>query len=104
MTKYQVVLSPQSREDIQEIHDFIALDKPIAADRFVVKIIRLINDLDTMPRRYKRLVLPFWSEKDIRTFAVGNYNIYYEIDDRTRKVIIVRVVSAWRSLDRVMRD
>ncbi|HEY1683180.1 MAG TPA: type II toxin-antitoxin system RelE/ParE family toxin [Tepidisphaeraceae bacterium] len=96
--KYRI--SRRADRDIEEICDYIALDKPSAADRFDEKLNQTIQMLADFPgaghirtdvkdRRYL-----FWS--------VGNYVIAYRLEKK--KLIVVRVLHGARDFRRLFRE
>ena len=66
--------SPQARDDLRDIHDFIASDKPIAALRFIERLEAACEQLGEHP------LLGEACEEighDLRMFTVGNYVLFY---------------------------
>jgi len=46
----EIVWSPLARAPLQEIHAFVALDKPDAAGRLATRIVAIVEALKTHPR------------------------------------------------------
>jgi toxin ParE1/3/4 len=66
--------SPQAREDILDIWRFIAEDSEDAATALILRFDRIIQMLADNPRAGReRMELA----RGIRSFAVGNYVIFY---------------------------
>ena len=90
----QIVKSPRAQTDLVEIWDYIAEDSEARADAFVAKI------------HEKFLVLAARSgigrvrselEKDIRSFPLGRYIIFYR--PLADGIEVVRVLHGSRDLD-----
>ena len=96
MSRYY--LSPLARNDLNEIHDYIANDNPRAARRFVLSLKETCQLLARNPELGER--------KDdlapsLRCFVVGNYVIFYQRVDRD--VEIVRFISGVRDIEALFR-
>jgi toxin ParE1/3/4 len=80
--------------DLEDIHDFVALDSPSAAARLVALIRErcfLLAENPMMGRRRPE------HGPNLRSFPVGNYIIFYRPADNG--VQILRVVSGSRDID-----
>ena len=86
------------QNDVDKIHDYIALDNPKAAARWVRQFFRLSRSLKTLPFRYE--VIPEAAEfkREIRHVLFGNYRIFYLVEKQV--VTILRVIHAARLLRR----
>lgn len=83
----------QSKQDLDEIWDYIADDNSDAADRLIDSIYakcRLIAERPDIGRERHEI------RADIRSFPVGNYLIFYHSQERA--IIIDRVLSGYRDL------
>ncbi len=72
MTK--LIISPTARQDLSDIFDFIARDKPIAAANWVAKIEEKCKLIATVPDFGESR--PEYGE-GIRSSALGRYVIFY---------------------------
>jgi len=99
MTKYQ--FTPQAVSDLFDIWNFIAHDKPDAADRVEEAIFRACDHLADSPRAGQkrndltRLPLRFWV---VQPYA--NYLIVY--DPEKKPLQIVRILHGARDLPSVL--
>lgn len=96
----ELVWTPRAEEDLVDIHAFIALDNPAAADRMVHRIVSAAETLCHHPRLCRRRpeirpslrILPEWP------FVL----LYETIPDRdqgpVRRVEVVRVLDGRRDL------
>lgn len=79
------------------VRDFIARDKPHAADTWARSIERKIRSLKSIPQRHE--VIPEAQDLGVeyRHIISGNYRTIYRIDEDW--VIVLRVIHAARLLD-----
>lgn len=89
----RLIFSPSARQDLTEIFDFIARDKPFAAS----------NRIDLIEEKCKLIAeTPEFGEKrpeygaNIRSSMVGRYVIFYRSIDSG--IEIVRVISGDRDI------
>ncbi|NDY57080.1 type II toxin-antitoxin system RelE/ParE family toxin [Desulfovibrio sulfodismutans] len=90
----QIFKSPRAKSDLIEIWDYIAEDSEVRADAFVAKIHAKFLALAKRPgvgRVRDEL------EKDIRSFPVGRYLIFYR--PLADGIEVVRVLHASRDVD-----
>jgi toxin ParE1/3/4 len=72
----QAIRTPRARRDLADIWHFIALDNVSAADRLIDSIADSLAQLADHPRMGpERAHLG----RDVRSFPVGNYILYYRI-------------------------
>jgi len=69
-----LIISPTARQDLSDIFDFIARDKPVAAANWVEKIEEKCNLIATVPD-FGELRPEYGG--DIRSSVVGRYVIFY---------------------------
>ena len=81
-------------EDVNAIHDYIALDSEFYARKFTDRIIERAEALRTHPHLGR--VVPDFNNELIRELIEGNYRIIYKVEPET--VIIVRVHHSARLL------
>jgi addiction module RelE/StbE family toxin len=98
MDAYEIVLSARAKRDIRGIHAYIAsnLKEPGIADNLLNKIEAEIRTLGSMPlihaiERDEQLKL-----RNLRKLIVGNYLVFYTVDEKAATVFIVRVLYARR--------
>ncbi len=89
----QLKFTNRSLHDLDDIWDYIAQDNHDVADRFVDLIrdkCKLLTETPEMGRERPEI------EHGIRSFPVGNYHIFYQIE--TDALIIVRILSGYRDI------
>jgi toxin ParE1/3/4 len=87
-------------DDLVDIHDFIAQDRPEAARRFIGRLYDKFEFLASFPEAGERR--PEFAGGDIRVFCAWSYVIYYRI--RANDVEIARVIHGARSTDTLFAD
>jgi addiction module RelE/StbE family toxin len=86
----EIIWSPQSIEDIEEIGNFIAADNPTRAVTFVDKLISSVERLSDYPESG-----PILEENPVFRFIVLQaYRIVYQL--RSKKILIVTVLGPGR--------
>ena len=92
--KYQVVISDQAKEDLSSIYSYILnnLKSKINADAVFKRLYEAMQDLNFMPYRYHLYPKEPWLSRGIRFFSVGNYSIFYAVDEDSLTVTIIHVV------------
>ncbi|MDJ0765872.1 MAG: type II toxin-antitoxin system RelE/ParE family toxin [Myxococcota bacterium] len=94
MKKFRLI--PSAHRDLEEIHDYIAMDSPNAADDFIALLIdkfKLLSSQPEMGRQRPEL------QEGIRSLPVKTYNIYYRIIGDS--VEILRVLSGYQDISRL---
>lgn len=95
MTSVQI--SAEAEADLDAIWDYIALDSPIDADRFLERLVAtLTTTLSTLPLA-GRARDEF--EEGLRSFPVESYIAFYRVHDG--QVQIVRIIHGARDLGAV---
>ena len=94
-----VLWSDAARDDLLAIYEYIAVDSPLTADRFIDKIEQRAKRLAASPTvgRPRPELGP-----GIRSVAMGNYLLLYRIV--RGGVQIARVISAHRDLSHLWAD
>jgi toxin ParE1/3/4 len=96
MQTFEVVVSPDALRDLTEIHDYIAADNTLAANKMIARIFGSFTTAATFPeigartRAYARA----------RRLVVGKYLVYYSADPIEERVTILRVLDGRRDLPR----
>lgn len=88
--RYQIDITPRAESDLTEIHDYIARNHPLNADRFLLKLIKVIDSLATLPRRHPRAPESASTGGEIRHAIHGAYRIVFEVIDNRVIVHTVR--------------
>jgi plasmid stabilization system protein ParE len=84
----KVRLADEADRDLEEIGDYIAIDDPIGADRFVAGLVSACHGLAEFPNRFP--LIERYPGAAIRHRAYGNYLILYQV--REHEVLVIRIV------------
>jgi toxin ParE1/3/4 len=95
--KYRVEITATAERDLCEIRDFIAKDKPLAAQRWIQRIQKQILSLQTMPLRHGVISEAHDIGIDYRRALLGPYRTIYRVEND--RVFVVRVFHGARLLD-----
>lgn len=89
--KFTVEVSPIVIAALQRQARVIAADKPAAAERWLRQIQRSIASLESLPRRHGLAEsLSHLLGMEIRKLIVGNYVLYFRVDEVRSLIRIVR--------------
>ena len=73
--------------DLEAIGDYIARDDPVAADRWVLKLIAAAERMATVPRAGRRV--PEFERDDLRETFLRSYRIVYRVLEQGIQVLTV---------------
>jgi toxin ParE1/3/4 len=98
--KFQVNLLPQAEEDLQEIIDFIAEERPGVANKMLDKFSQSFSQLAINPEsgrraRDKRLYLLGY-----RYLVVSTYLVFYRI--QLKRVFVYRILHGARNYTEIL--
>lgn len=80
--------SPLAIERVSEIAEYIAQDKPTAAEKWVDKIFNLVEILSEFPESGR--VVPEMNNKMFREIISGNYRVIYKHEKTEILILTVR--------------
>lgn len=89
----ELIIAPSARQDLSDIFDYIARDKPVAAVNWVEKIEEKCKLIATMPEFGERR--PEYGA-EFRSSAVGRYVIFFRAIEKG--IEVVRVISGDRDV------
>jgi toxin ParE1/3/4 len=92
------VLSPQARDDLSDLRDYIAQDDPAAARRVLNEVREAMRRLAQMPELGH--VREDLADEALRFWPVRSYLIIYRPE--TKPVQIVRVLSGYRDISQLL--
>jgi toxin ParE1/3/4 len=91
-------LTPLSRSDLQEIHDFIAADNPQAATHYLRILKEKCQQLANVPG----LGVPREEYCGLYKFPVGHYLIFYR--PSAEGIEVIRILHGARDLQRILQS
>lgn len=107
MERYRVVLSQKGKAEIRAIVQYIAvnLHEPDAARRTQRRFKELVASLKSMPNRYALVPDGYLASVGFRMTSVGNYLVFYMVDQEAKVVNISRVLYGRQNwIDLLTRD
>ena len=91
----KIIWSPLAIDKVAEIANYIAKDKPTAAENWVDKIFSKVESLASSPKSGR--IVPEINKDQYREIIYGNYRIVYRIEEKRISILTVvdrRVVLA----------
>ena len=94
MDEYEVIIEPSAEEDLKNIYNYISekLQSTMNAKRQLLRLRLGIKDLEIMPESYHLYPHEPWHSRGLHYYPVGNYEIFYMVDQDNHKVNVVRVL------------
>ncbi|MDA0738373.1 MAG: type II toxin-antitoxin system RelE/ParE family toxin [Nitrospirae bacterium] len=86
----------RSRDDLQEVYDFISRDSPRSAEIFIDRIISSTERLSAFPQSGR--ALPEFPDLPYREIIVSSYRVIYRHDVEGDHVLIAAVMHGRRDL------
>ena len=80
--------SPLAVERISEIADYIAMDSPVASEKWVHSIFDRVGQIKDFSQSGRSV--PELNRKDVRELIIANYRIIYRIEARAVSILTVR--------------
>ncbi len=80
--------SPLAIEQVTDFALYIAEDKPMAADKWVVSIFKTVEKLSAFPKSGR--MVPEFGRDEIRELIHGNYRIIYQMHFSVIEILTVR--------------
>ena len=84
----KIIWSPLAIDRASEIAEYIALDKPAAADKWVATIFSKVEKLASSPEIGR--VVPEIEDEQFRELIYGNYRIVYRIEKKQVSILTIR--------------
>ena len=94
MEEFEVILLPSAEEDLINIYNYISkeLNSEINAKRVISRIESEIHNLNILPESYHLIDFEPWRSKGLRHFPVGNYQVFYIVDNDKNIVYILNIL------------
>jgi toxin ParE1/3/4 len=87
---FQVRIRARAMKEIGEIDKYVRQRSPSGADNLLDNLVEAIESLDQFPTRYA-VIGADGRIAGVRSMPVGNYLVYYEVDDVRRAVDVLVV-------------
>jgi toxin ParE1/3/4 len=97
--RYNVKLTDAVDADFGVIFDYIAVDlmEPVTAGKLVDRMYQACLSLETLPYKYPLSRDSFLASQGFRVMPVGNYLIFYIVDEEKARVVIHRAIYGKRN-------
>lgn len=94
MERFSIHISKKARADMHGIlyHIAVHLGEPSTADRLLSRFEEAASSLETMPMRYALVPDSYLASVGFHMTSVGNYLVFYLVDQETKTVNISRVL------------
>ncbi len=84
----KIIWSPLAVDRISEIAEYIALDNPVAAEKWVDGIFDSVKQLKQFPNSGR--MIPELQLENFREIIFGNYRVIYRVDENQVSILTVR--------------
>ena len=84
----KLIWSPLALDKASEIADYISLDNPFAAERWVKAIFKKVEQLISAPELGR--MVPEISDRNFRETIYGNYRIIYRLESTAISILTIR--------------
>lgn len=84
----KLIWSPLALDKASEIADYISLDNPFAAKRWVNAIFKKVEQLISAPELGR--MVPEISDRNFREIIYGNYRVIYRLESTTISILTIR--------------
>ena len=85
----KIIWSPLAIDRASEIAEYIAQDKPSAAEKWINTVFSKVEQLKSSPEIGR--VVPEIRNDQFREMIYGNYRIIYQIQDRRLLIVVIKV-------------
>ena len=84
----KIIWSPLSVDRASEITDYIARDKPSAAEKWIEGVFSRVEQLKTSPEIGR--IVPEIGNNQFRELIYGNYRIIYRVEKKQISILTIR--------------
>ena len=84
----KIIWSPLAVDRLSEIADYIAQDKPSAAEKWINTVFSKVEQLKSSPEIAR--IVPEINNTQFREIIYGNYRIIYRIEKKQISVLTIR--------------
>ena len=104
--EYTVKVTDHALEQLQEIQQYIAfsLQAPVTAEKWRIRMKKEMASLSFFPNRVMLVEEEPWHRRGIHKMAIGNYLVYFWIDESALTVWITAVVYGSRDQRKQLDD
>ena len=92
----RIKLTIEFNYDLNDIVDFISKDKPVAARKFKIELIKKIQKDLNQPFLFKRSI--YFEDENIRDYVFKGYTVVFKVDKDLELVSVVAILKHRNSL------
>ena len=91
---YKILLSDSAYKDLESIKNYIAIDNPSVAKKYIEQLIKRIEILETFPNNIGLSIHnPIFNYTNCFYLICSNHIVFYQINEFTESIYIIRVLS-----------
>ena len=104
--KYSFFLTETAESDINQIFEYISvnLSNPEAAASFADELESQISEICKTPKIGRLVENGYIKRSDVRRILIETFILYYLIDDREHRIIVLRVVYSKRDQNKIFKS
>jgi toxin ParE1/3/4 len=91
-----VEFTPEAQEDLLDIAQHIAQSDPVAADRWIDKLVQRARNAARLPRAGR--IVPEIGRPDVREVFLRTYRVIYRIE--SKGIVVLNIIEGHRLLRR----
>jgi addiction module RelE/StbE family toxin len=93
LDKYKIKINPKAIRDLDNIYEYIALQKlaPETAKNQLDRLKQSILSLNAFPESHQKRIEGRYADKGYRQLLIDNYVAIFRIDDKTNTVFVITV-------------
>lgn len=106
MKKYIVEISEIAEQDLENIISYLryTLSEDIIADKYKILFKQKLKDLEDIAGSMPILNEELTGHKDIRKINVRNYIVFYIVDEKKFKALVLRIGHAFMDWEKYLKD
>lgn len=86
----KIKLTIEFNYDLNDIVDFISKDKPLAARKFKIDLIKKLNSDLLNPFQFKKSI--YFEDENIRDYVFKGYKVVFKVDIELETVSVVAIL------------
>ena len=92
----RIKLTIEFNYDLKDIVEFISRDKPLAARKFKIEVVKSIKKDLKKPFLFKKSI--YFDDENIRDYVFKGYTIVFKVDIALETVVVVAILKHRKSL------
>ncbi len=92
----RIKLTIEFNYDLNDIVDFISMDKPVAARKFKIELIKNVQKDLKHPFLFKKSI--YFDDENIRDYVFKGYAVIFKVDKELKTVSVVAILKHRNSL------